>query len=120
MHNNDWPFHSNTVLKAKDLVIKDTSGKLNISFSNYYSADCILYFTLYSLLYSLHNDLYIYIGSELYCQLGILNEHHLEKDMTKQKKNVKEWQKEKQIESAGMTSVTPRTLEPEWNEVVEL
>ena len=58
---------------------------------------------------------------EFYCQLGVLNENHLlEKDIEKQKKNLKEWQREKLVESSGRTSVISGTLEPEWKEVVEL
>ena len=38
----------------------------------------------------------------------------------KQKKNIKEWQKEKLVESVGKTSVKSGSLEPEWDEVIQL
>ena len=58
--------------------------------------------------------------TEFYCDVGVLSESCRDKDVTKQKKNVKEWQKEKLLESSGRTSIKLDTLEPEWNEVVEL
>lgn len=57
-------------------------------------------------------------ASELYCQLGILSSD--EKDIQKQKKNVKDWQKEKRVESSGRTLAKTGTLEPEWNDEIEL
>ena len=57
---------------------------------------------------------------DLYCQLGVLNENHQEKDIVKQKKNIKEWQKDRLIESAARTSVGSGDVEPEWDEVVKL
>ena len=50
----------------------------------------------------------------------MLKENGQDKDFTKQKKNVKEWLKEKHLESSGRTAIKQDTLEPEWNEVVEL
>ena len=58
--------------------------------------------------------------TEFYCELGVLSESCHNKDVTKQKKNVKEWLKEKVMESSGRTSIKLETLEPDWNEVVEL
>ena len=58
--------------------------------------------------------------NDLYCQLGVLCEDSLEKDVTKQKKNIKDWQKEKLVESVGRTSVRSESLEPEWDEVIQL
>lgn len=57
---------------------------------------------------------------DFYCQLGVLGKEHQEKGAMKQKKNIKDWQKEKLVESVGRTSVRFGTLEPEWDEVVEL
>ena len=58
--------------------------------------------------------------NDLYCQLGVLCEDSLEKDVTKQKKNIRDWQKEKLVESVGRTSVWSESLEPEWDEVIQL
>ena len=58
---------------------------------------------------------------DLYCQLGVLCEDGQEKgNLMKQKKNIKDWQKEKLVESVGRTSVKSGSLEPEWDEVIQL
>ena len=64
------------------------------------------------------------IGSgsvDVFCQLGVLREDGQEKgSFLKQKKNIKDWQKEKLMESVGMTSVKSGSLEPEWDEEIHL
>ena len=57
---------------------------------------------------------------DLFCQLGVLCEDGQEKGVMKQKKNIKDWQKEKLMESVGKTSVKSGSLEPEWDEVIQL
>ena len=53
--------------------------------------------------------------SDPYCQLGVLNEVHKEKNTVKQKE-LQQWKKEKLVGSVVGTKVKQATLEPEWNE----
>lgn len=38
----------------------------------------------------------------------------------RQKKNIRDWQKEKLVESVGKTSVKSGSLEPKWDEMIQL
>ncbi len=57
--------------------------------------------------------------SDPYCRLGILQEAHMNKSVVKEK-DLEVWQKEGLVVEIKATSIKKATLEPEWNEEIEL
>ena len=57
--------------------------------------------------------------SDPYCRLGILNKAHLESHLVKHKDLV-DWKTEGWVSKIGSTSIKLATLNPDWNEEVEL
>ncbi len=57
--------------------------------------------------------------SDPYCQLGILNESHLESHLVKHKDLV-DWKKEGWVDKIVNTSIKLATLDPDWDEELEL
>ena len=59
--------------------------------------------------------------SDPFCRLGLLKEAHLNTEIVKQK-DLSDWDKDGMIGRGQfqVTSVKPETLEPEWNEMIEM
>ena len=59
--------------------------------------------------------------SDPYCRLGLLKEKHLKTDIVKQK-NLSDWNDAGMVGQGqfNVTSVKLVTLEPEWNELIEM
>ena len=57
--------------------------------------------------------------SDPYCRLGILNQKHLDTELVKTK-DLENWQKEGMVSEIMATSTKLATLNPDWNEEVEL
>ncbi len=57
--------------------------------------------------------------SDPYCRLGILNQAHLETSLVKHKDLV-DWKKEGWVSDIVSTSIKLATLDPDWDEALEL
>ena len=57
--------------------------------------------------------------SDPFCRVGLLNEKYCNKEIVK-KKDLQDWKEARMIGEIKTTDVKPATLEPEWNELVEL
>ena len=57
--------------------------------------------------------------SDPYCRLGILNQAHLETNLVKHKDLV-DWKKEGWVSDIASTSIKLATLDPDWDEELEL
>ena len=62
----------------------------------------------------------MYAGkSDPYCRLGIINQEHLDASIVKNKDLV-HWKKEGLVSEVATTSIKLATLDPDWNEELEL